>query len=164
MTSAPASIKTEVYSATIGKDLSQHKNNFQTSEISHSFSDFSKAHVLPFTVKTFYALEIGERNAKLAWKRMAEEFGNKEFAELESAIQNGEISEQQIEELQEKLTAIIEELLGPVQYLTVRIPLLSDAEDAAADLIIGEELDSVRESIAERELPESWFENACEEP
>ncbi len=95
---------------------------------------------------------------------MAEEFGNKEFAELESAIQNGEISEQQIEELQEKLTAIIEELLGPVQYLTVRIPLLSDAEDAAADLIIGEELDSVRESIAERELPESWFENACEEP
>jgi hypothetical protein len=32
------------------------------------------------------------------------------------------------------------------------------------DKLLGDELDSARESIAERELPESWFENACEEP
>jgi hypothetical protein len=164
LTSAPMSIRPDVYLATIGKPLSQHKENFQQNEITHSFSDFSKAHVLPYTVKTFYVLELGERNAKLAWKKMAEGFGNKEFAELESAIQSGEISEVQIEALQEKLTAIIEELLGPVKYLTVRIPLLSDVEDYAADQIIGDELDSAREAIAEQKLPESFFENACEEP
>lgn len=39
-----------------------------------------------------------------------------------------------------------------------------DTEDRVADKLLGDELDSAREAIAEQELPESWFENACEEP
>jgi len=64
--------------------------------------------------------------------------------------------------MREEITETMEEILGPLSLLLVDIPLLSDLENAAADLILGDEVEALRESAANMELNESLFENVCE--
>ena len=72
------------------------------------------------------------------------------------------MTKEQIDEMREEITEQMEEILGPVQYLLVDIPGLSQLEDAAGDLVFGGSVDELREKAANIELSESLFENACE--
>lgn len=50
--------------------------------------------------------------------------------------------------------------------MLIDIPILSDLENAAADFVMGEELEIAREKAANMELPfsDGVFENVCEGP
>ena len=157
-------MKVEFFKGSIGYERAEHNTRYRDKQISNTFADFSKSSVVPFTLNTFFALEIGEQAAGDIWKKLFEEFGSGEFSEIQAAIQSGSLSKEQIEELREKLTEKMLELLGPVKYLTMDIPILSDIEDAAAEMLMGEEVEALRKYAAEFELKESWFENACEAP
>ena len=164
LNSAPEKMKAEVFEDSIGYKREEHSVKYSDGQISKGFSDFSKASVVPFTVNTFFALELGEQGANDIWKKLLEEFGKGEFAELQAAIDSGAVSKEQVEQLREDLTEKMLELLGPVKYLTMDIPILSDVEDAVADVLMGEEVEALRKYAAEFELNEEWFENACEAP
>jgi hypothetical protein len=164
LNSAPEKMRAEVFEDSIGYKRETHSEKYLDKQISKGFSDFSKASVVPFTVNTFFALELGEEGAKNIWKKLLEEFGKGEFAELQAAIDDGTLSKEQVEKLREQLTEKMLELLGPVKYLTMDVPILSDVENAVADVLMGEEVEELRKYAAEFELNEEWFENACEAP
>lgn len=54
------------------------------------------------------------------------------------------------------------ETLGPVELLAIDIPLLSTAENYLADLILGEEVEAVRQWVTDVEFREEYFEQLCE--
>ena len=91
-----------------------------------------------------------------------QQFGDETFADIQTAIEDGTLTKEQIDEMREQITEQMEEILGPVQYLLVDIPGLSQLEDAAGDLVFGGSVDELREKAANIELNESLFENACE--
>lgn len=162
LSSAPMGIKREAFETTVGYPLGEHGRQYQNSQISNSVASLHNSTIQPFTVVNFLAREVGTNGVKDLWKDVLQEFAGERFAELKSAIATGEISEEQMNQLREELTEEMVEILGPWRHLTVRIPILSHIEDAAADAILGDEVDALRKAAAEFELPESLFENVCE--
>jgi len=51
-----------------------------------------------------------------------------------------------------------------MKVLAMDIPLLSDIKNALFDMFTGDEIEELRKYAAELELPEDYFENACEAP
>lgn len=94
--------------------------------------------------------------------KLLQVLGEAPFSELQQAVEEGELSEEAVEQLRAEVEEQMLSLLGPLQWVLVDIPILSDLEDAAADWALGEELEEVRDAVANLELPESVFEPVCE--
>ncbi len=141
----------------------EHKN-YTDRQVTTNFSEFANSDILPFTVQTFFATEVGEQQARQLWKQMLEQFGNQEFAELKNALDNGGLTEEQIQALRDEITDKMLEFLGNWQYLLIDIPIVSDIEDAVGDLVLGDEAEELRQYAAELPINESMFENHCEMP
>jgi hypothetical protein len=77
---------------------------------------------------------------------------------------NGSFTEEQVEQMRENITEQMLTLLGPFEYLMVRIPLLSYLEDKVGDLVLGEKAEEIQKFVSELKLPEFMFEAYCEEP
>lgn len=148
----------------VGYPLKEHESKYTNKQVANDLVGLSDSTVVPFNVPTFLALEVGNSTGKELMKKLFEEFGNDDFSELQKAIADGNFTEEQIDELRENLTNKMIELLGPWKYLAVDIPLLSDLENAVFDAFTGEEVEELRQMAANIELPEDYFENACEAP
>jgi hypothetical protein len=61
-----------------------------------------------------------------------------------------------------KITDKLLKNLGPLELLAIDIPLLSYVENGIAEAVLGDELEAARQVVAEFELPDGHFENACE--
>ncbi|AJD48640.1 hypothetical protein S7S_11140 [Isoalcanivorax pacificus W11-5] len=117
--------------------------------------------VAPFSLGTFFAIEAGDAGRDLT-KRLMDELGGNDFADLQKALSDGEFSQEQIEEFRVLIGDQIDELLGPLEYLFFEIPLISRAENAAADWVLGEEVEALQEWVADVSLPTWLMENLCE--
>ena len=107
-------------------------------------------------------MEIGEEGKTRLLDILYQQFGDETFADIQTAIEDGTLTKEQIDEMREEITEQMEEILGPLQYLLVDIPGLSQLEDAAGDLVFGGSLEELREKAANIELNESLFENVFE--
>lgn len=118
----------------------------------------------PFTVPTFFALVASNDAGQQIKNKILEQFGNSDFVKIQEAIDSGGLTEEQIDTLREQITDQILEIMGPFKYLAVDIPILSDIENGIIDFFTGDEIEELRQYAAEFELPESYFEEACEAP
>ena len=161
LSTAPEGMDDNAFETTIGYDIDDHETNYTSPQVT---SNYQNADVKPFTVLTFFRLAIQDE-ARQLWQDMLDQFFGDEFSALQELVdEGGELTEEQIAELRENLTEKALEIVGPWRWLAVNIPLLSDVENAVADWALGEEIESLREFAAEFELPEDYFENACEAP
>ncbi len=161
---APEHLKESAFQNTVGYKKSEHAK-YVDKQVTHTFAEFSESDIRPFTVMTFLASEAGgSDDAKNLFKQMVSEFAGDEYGELLAAMESGELTEEMVDQLREKIVEKMQEILGPVKWLFVRIPILSDIEDAAADYVLGDEVEALRKHAAEMKLPEFLFENACEAP
>lgn len=164
LTAAPKGMNINAFKNSVGYPLKEHESKYTNKQVASDLAGLSGSTVVPFNVPTFLALEVGNSTGKELMKKLFEEFGNDDFSELQKAIADGNFTEEQIDELRENLTNKMIELLGPWKYLAVDIPLLSDLENAVFDAFTGEEVEELRQMAANIELPEDYFENACEAP
>ncbi len=153
----------EVFEVSFGISKEDYIDDILPKKISPNKGFSGNETVLPFNIATFFSIEAGS-NAKDLFKSLYQEFASEEFSELQAAVDSGELSEEEIERLREKITEKAEEVFGPLKYIIFRIPFISDLEDDAADYLLGEEIDEIREFISNKELPGSdfFFENVCE--
>ena len=117
--------------------------------------------VAPFSLGTFLAIEAGDAGRDLT-KRLMEELGSNDFSDLQNVLSDGEFSQEQIEEFRVLIGDQIDELLGPLEYLFFEIRFISRAENAAADWVLGEEVEALQEWVADVSLPTWLMENLCE--
>lgn len=162
LTEQPSGLSNDIFKDSTGTNISDYKTQHQKKQISKDIKSLANSTVAPFNLPTFFALEAGDSSKDKLLERLYSEFGDQKFAEIRTAIDNNEFSEEQITELREEITEQMEELLGPLALLAIDIPLLSDLENAVADLALGDEVEALRESAANMELNESLFENVCE--
>ena len=164
LASAPVGINKKAFKDSVGYAYERHPTEYADRQVTTSFAEFANADILPFTIQTFLAAELGEQSARELWQNMLKQFGNEEFAELKNTLDNGGLTEEQIQALRDEITDRMLEFLGNWQYLLIDVPLLSDIEDAVGDLVLGDEAEKLRQYAAEMELNESMFENICEMP
>lgn len=163
LSSAPK-MRAEAFKDSIGYALSEHEKEHVEKQVTENVTDLATTTIRPFTLSTFFALEAGESAGRQLKQEIYDEFGDSELAELQKAIDSNTLTEEQVEALRQEITDKALEIIGPLKYLAVDIPLLSDLENAVVDLFTGDEIDELRKYAAEFELPEDYFEVACEAP
>ena len=159
-------LKGGMYKTSIGFEKSEHNTEYRDKQVATNFAQLLESNIRPFNIKTFLALELGSQSDELVAKVKAEIYkaiGDGDFARLQKALDDNRLTEAQIEQLRERISDEINTYLGPLQYLLFDIPGLSYLEDKLADAVIGEELEAARKKAVEYELPEDYFENACED-
>jgi hypothetical protein len=155
-----------MYEATIGKEKSKHEENFVEPQVATSFTELLGSNIRPFNIPTFLALELGDESGeqgKEVLNKLMAEIGGGQFVELQKAINNKEITPEQIEALRDNLTAEMEKVLGPWAALLIDIPLLSTVEDKFSDWVVGDQVESIRKALVDYDIPEKHFENICED-
>lgn len=159
-------LDTGMYEASLGHKKKEHNKNYRDKQVASNFTELLNSNIRPFNVPTFLALELGEASQEKVAdlkKKILDSIGNGDFSKLQDAIERNNLTEQQVAEMRDLISSEIDELLGPLQYLLFDVPFLSDLEDAAADLVISEELEQrLQNGAAEIELPAEQFENSCE--
>jgi len=161
LTEPPSNVSTSAFEFSTGMTKSEYQNRHQSQQISSSAAEFSRSSVQPFTLLSFLVQEAGGNGRDLL-HMIARDFMNEEFADLTMAIENGDLSPEQLQALRDQITDRILENLGPLEILAIDIPGLSDVENAVTDALLGESTESARKFVAEFMLPENLFENACE--
>jgi len=145
---------------------SAHDEKYRDKQVASNFAELQNSNVRPFNVPTFLALELGEASPEKVAdlkKELLDSIGDGDFSKLPDAIERNNLTETQVAEMRDLISSEIDELLGPLQYLLFDVPFLSDLEDAAADMVISEELEQrLQNGAAEIELPAEQFENSCE--
>ncbi|WP_157619272.1 hypothetical protein [Psychromonas aquimarina] len=163
LASLPTKISNSAYKQSIGESKSAHDSKYRDKQISSNFAELQRSNIVPFNLSTFFALHLGDGAGAKIEELLYNEFGG-QYAEIQKAIKEGSLTEEQLEKLREKLFDEVMAILGPLEYLLFDIPLISDIEDFFGDWIMGDELDSLRQAAAELELDPDYFENACEDP
>jgi len=166
LSSVSPDLKSRMYEATIGKEKLKHQENFVEPQVAKDFSELLGSNIRPFNIPTFLALELGDETGeqgKEVLNKLMTEIGGGQFVELQKAINNKEITAEQVEGLRDNLTDEMEKILGPWAALLIDIPLLSTVEDKFADWVVGDEVESIRKALVDYEIPEDYFENLCED-
>lgn len=163
LTTAP-SLDDDAFETSTGMSRFDYEKLYQSTQVSSSVAEYSQSSVRPFTLLSFYVHEAGESVGSNMRALILDQFGGGKYKELAAAIDSGQLSKETIEQLRDEITDEILELLGPLQVLAIDIPLLSDLENAAVDLFVGDEVEALRKAAAEMSLSESLFENFCEYP
>ena len=94
--------------------------------------------------------------------RVLSEFGNGKYLQLQEAIDNNTITSAQVEALKDEIEDQVLALLGPFRILLVEIPIISDLEDAVADIILGDHIEEIRDGIANVSIPQPFSDLLCE--
>jgi hypothetical protein len=161
LTSAPSNPRSGVFKTTLGYAISEHEKKYQEPNVSANAADFYTSTVAPFNLTSLIVIEAGQSAADTIKDRLWAEFEETEMSEL---YKNGSFTQGQVEQMRENITEQMLTLLGPFEYLMVRIPLLSYLEDKVGDLVLGEKAEEIQKFVSEFKLPEFMFEAYCEEP
>jgi hypothetical protein len=166
LSEAPDGMNSYAFKTSIGYSLKEHEKRYVNKQVTTSFADLKQSTVRPFTLATFYALAAGEGAVAIMQEKLQEQFGGGAYAEVQKAIKDGSLNKEQVEALRDRVMDDINEVLGPFEYLLVEIPGLSWLEDKAADAVLGDEVERLRDSMANLEVPfaDELFENICESP
>lgn len=157
----PTDILPKVFLKSVGYRIGEYEQNYLSVEKDKGIGE---ARVKPFNLRTFYYHKVGEGKVEELLGKMLNDFFGEEVKQLKEQISQGELSEEQFEQLKETMVEKFEDALGAWGYLFVDIPLISDAENFVADILMSENLEELRSAAAEMPVNDDYFENICEAP